>query len=178
MAATENRRIKMTKKLLKDALVSLLAQKDIYHISIRELCAAADVNRTTFYKYYGSQFDLLSDMEKDLLNLVKDVLAENQGKSEKIIAGICRYLEENLDLARLLVNNNADPSFPEKLFSTTALQNTITEYVRQFYHKQENDYMYGFLTYGSYQAMRMWLNKDQRETPEEFAKILGGIIWR
>ncbi len=56
MAKKEDRRIRMTKRMLKDALIELLKKKDIYHVSIRELCEAADVNRTTFYKYYGSQF--------------------------------------------------------------------------------------------------------------------------
>ena len=63
MKKKENRRVTMTKQLLKDALVSLLEKNDIYNISIRELCEVADVNRSTFYKYYGSQFDLLADME-------------------------------------------------------------------------------------------------------------------
>ena len=68
MEKKEDRRIAMTKRLLKAALIELLKEQDIYHISIRELCERADVNRTTFYKYYGSQFDLLTDMEKDMLD--------------------------------------------------------------------------------------------------------------
>ena len=60
MEKKEDRRIAMTKRLLKAALIELLKEQDIYHISIRELCERADVNRTTFYKYYGSQFDLLT----------------------------------------------------------------------------------------------------------------------
>ena len=58
MKKKEDRRVIMTKKLLKNALIVLLKEKDIYHISIRELCALADINRSTFYKYYGSQYDL------------------------------------------------------------------------------------------------------------------------
>ena len=63
MEKKEDRRVRVTKRMLKDALIELLKTKDIYHISIRELCETADVNRTTFYKYYGNQFDLLADME-------------------------------------------------------------------------------------------------------------------
>ena len=70
MEKKEDRRIAMTKRLLKAALIELLKEQDIYHISIRELCERADVNRTTFYKYYGSQFDLLTDMEKDMLDFI------------------------------------------------------------------------------------------------------------
>ena len=68
MEQKEDRRITMTKRMLKNALTDMLKEKDIYHISIRELCERADVNRTTFYKHYGSQFELLDDMETDLLD--------------------------------------------------------------------------------------------------------------
>ena len=77
MERKEDRRVAMTKKMLKDALTEMLSEKDVYHISIRELCQRADVNRTTFYKYYGSQFDLLADMENDLLAFLSNTIREN-----------------------------------------------------------------------------------------------------
>ncbi len=80
MEKKEDRRIAMTKRLLKAALIELLKEQDIYHISIRELCERADVNRTTFYKYYGSQFDLLSAMNP------------NRRKSSPPPAGIWRRI--------------------------------------------------------------------------------------
>ena len=59
MERKEDRRVTMTKRMMKDAFIEMLKETDIYHISVRELCQRADVNRTTFYKYYGNQFDLL-----------------------------------------------------------------------------------------------------------------------
>ena len=44
MEKREDRRITMTKRMLKDALIGMLKEKDIYHISIRELCERADIN--------------------------------------------------------------------------------------------------------------------------------------
>ena len=61
----ENQRIRLSKKLLKNALLELLREKRIDKISISELCSAAQINRTTFYKYYGNQYDLLAEMEQD-----------------------------------------------------------------------------------------------------------------
>ena len=78
MEKKEDRRIAMTKRLLKAALIELLKEQDIYHISIRELCERADVNRTTFYKYYGSQFDLLTDMEKDMLDFIAKAIERHE----------------------------------------------------------------------------------------------------
>ena len=60
----ENQRIRLSKAMLKNALMRLLKEKPIEKISIYELCAAAQINRTTFYKYYGSQYELLADTER------------------------------------------------------------------------------------------------------------------
>ncbi len=67
----------MTKKILKNSLLELLEQQDIQKISIRSLCELADLNRSTFYKYYGSQYDLLKEMENDLLNQIEMVVSKD-----------------------------------------------------------------------------------------------------
>ena len=59
MQKKEDRRVTMTRRMLKEALTEMLRETDIYHVSIRELCQRADINRTTFYKYYRDKYDYL-----------------------------------------------------------------------------------------------------------------------
>ena len=54
----ENQRIRITKRMLREALIRLLGKKPIEKIRVQELCQEAQINRTTFYKYYGNQYDL------------------------------------------------------------------------------------------------------------------------
>ena len=41
----------LTKRLIREALLELLKTKSIQKISVRELCDAAGINRTTFYNH-------------------------------------------------------------------------------------------------------------------------------
>ena len=91
MEKKEDRRIAMTRRMLKDALTEMLRETDIYHVSIRELCQRADINRTTFYKYYGSQFDLLTDMENDLLEFLSSTIREYAEDPVRIIETACLF---------------------------------------------------------------------------------------
>ena len=176
MDKKEDRRITMTKRMLKEALIEMLKDKDIYHISIRELCDKADVNRTTFYKYYGSQFDLLTDMENDLLLFISKILENNDGDTVRVIAAACEYLEDNLEFARLIINNNIDPTFANKLFSMDAIK--ASSFRRPYADKgaAEQEYIYNFFTYGVFRMVCIWLNKDERESPREFAELVGQIV--
>ena len=63
----ENRRVMMTKRLLKESIFELMKKKPLNKITIKELCENADVNRTTFYKYYGDQYSLVKEAEDELL---------------------------------------------------------------------------------------------------------------
>ncbi len=181
MGKGEDRRVKLTNQMLKDALTQLLERKDIYHIAVREICDTADVNRSTFYKHYGSQFDLLTDMENDMLSLVEESITKNSNSREKIIEDACRFLECNIRFARLLLNNNVDPSFPQKLFSLTSLRDAVSKLTRDSHpglnrNGPADEYTFNYVIHGAYQVIRVWINKEDREKPEEFADILCRII--
>ena len=47
--------------LFDEALINLLENKDIYYITIKEICNKAGVNRSTFYLHYESINDLLDE---------------------------------------------------------------------------------------------------------------------
>ena len=44
-----------------EALISLLEKKDFEYITIKEICTAANVNRSTFYLHYENTRDLLEE---------------------------------------------------------------------------------------------------------------------
>lgn len=167
-----NQRTRLTKRLLKDSLTELLKTKSIYKISIRELCEKAEINRSTFYKYYGNQFELLEELESDMLGLSLKALSGPTDDGFRPLCMICRYLEENLQLCRLLINNNVDPQFPEKFFSLPPVQQEINHVLGADHSQSEYEYLSCFLTYGSYQIIRKWINKENRETPEEMADLI------
>ena len=141
MEKREDRRISMTKRMLKDTLTEMLTEKDIYHISIRELCERADVNRTTFYKHYGNQFDLLDDMESDLLHLIEKTIAEDKKHSANTIEQLLIFIEKDIEFVSLLLNSNVDPEFPQKLFSLAIVESSVEDMVANV-EKKEYEYIY------------------------------------
>ncbi len=168
-----NQRIMLTKKLLKDSLIDMLHDQSIYHISIRELCEKAGINRSTFYKYYGNQFDLLEEMEKDLLEATEHFLSQQTDiKNAAVIEQILKYLESNIDFVRLLINSNVDPTFANKLFSLTPIQSMLKDVFKNRSEPDEYEYITNFLIHGAYQSVCMWLNKENRESSEWMAQFL------
>lgn len=170
-----NQRIALTKKLLKNGLTEMLQSHSIYEISIRELCQRAGINRSTFYKYYGSQFDLLSEMEQDLLGSVETTLTSQENSSASIIQQVMEYLEKDIEFIRLLLNSNVDPQFPEKLFSLEQIRR-LSEELKADMTEDEYEYYYCFILHGAYEMVHRWINKDDREPPAWIASLIYHFI--
>jgi len=174
----ENQRIRITKKMLKDSLIQLLHKESIHKIYVKDICATAQVNRTTFYKYYGSQYDLLADMENDVLSQISSYLSFDFAvdSTTQLLTKIMTFIDANIDLCRLLLNNNIDSDFPEKLFSLQCMRDLILQQSLFEDGINKMEYISDFLVSGGFGVMKKWINKENRESPKEIAVLLNDLI--
>ena len=105
----ENQRIRLTKKMLKSALIKLLESKPIEKVTVYELCAEAQINRTTFYKYYGSQHDLMADIQADFLAELENSLRETDRPLSLLM--ILTYIGTHRATCIVLMNNALNDGF-------------------------------------------------------------------
>lgn len=58
-------RVTRTRKLIRDALISLLMEKSFESISVQDIAERATVNRATFYAHYTDKFALLDALVRE-----------------------------------------------------------------------------------------------------------------
>ena len=73
---------------------------------------------------------------------------------------------------RLIINNNVDPLFPQKLFSQAAVREAALVKYGDKQDPAEREYRFHFIAYGAYRVICVWLNKDDREPPQQIARQL------
>lgn len=86
----ENRRVKMTKQLIKKAFGDLLEKKPINKITVKQICEKADVNRSTFYAHYKDHYELFEEMQSDIISLTPSI---NLYKKEPIVQDLTKFFE-------------------------------------------------------------------------------------
>ena len=176
MGMKPNQRIALTKELIHRALISLLKKQDIHKISIRELCDIAGINRTTFYNHYGSQYDVLAEIRdwyiKDIADAIESTdLCDSAGVLHRVTL-VFSYMEQNLEISRLLIQNNFDETFAHRLFSLPKIEVLLTEYRKAIDdHRYDKD-IASFALYGSYRLLQNWIAEDDRCSAEEMAQIV------
>ena len=69
----DDRRVRKTKKALRQGLVALLAQKNLKDISVRELTDAVDLHRGTFYVHYRDIYELYDRMWQERIEEIREI---------------------------------------------------------------------------------------------------------
>jgi AcrR family transcriptional regulator len=66
-------RIRRTKKLLLDSLISLIIERGFDAITVKDIAQRAMVNRTTFYHHYEDKMDLLERGMDEILENLQEI---------------------------------------------------------------------------------------------------------
>ena len=94
----EDRRIIKTKRSLKQALCTLLAEKPFEQLTVKDICAQSSISRITFYTHYTDKFDLLGDLFLDFSEAAiarfQAFQAENNPKKDAYVS--CQNLLDSL----------------------------------------------------------------------------------
>jgi AcrR family transcriptional regulator len=77
MRAETNRRVRLTKQIIKESLIELMREYPISKISVKMLCEAADINRSTFYAHYTDTNDLLRHIQQEVISEVSEHVSQS-----------------------------------------------------------------------------------------------------
>ena len=85
----EDRRVRKTKRALREGLADLLAEKSIQKITVRELTDKVDIHRSTFYANFTDIYDLYSQIEDSIIQEISNIFSKNYTVDSKIFSIIC-----------------------------------------------------------------------------------------
>ena len=80
-AVQEDKRIRRTKKLLRQALTRLMQQKDFQSITVTDVVREADINRGTFYAHYRDVYDLREKIEAEMIEDFRELIGRRTARS-------------------------------------------------------------------------------------------------
>lgn len=163
MNTKNNQRTRLSKILLKNALMDLLGEKgSVTKISVRELCERADLNRSTFYAHYSEPKELLEEVENELLEATQDHLkkigAENDLGAHRYILSFLMYIKDNDKPFRTLLVDSADPAFRSKFMQQSIIQ--FIENLDMVLPKELEQYIYSYILNGSTGVIIQWIRSD------------------
>ena len=176
-----------------EAFLALLEKKDFAYITVKEICAEAGVNRSTFYLHYETIGDLLAESMEHMNRQFLDYMAHD---SEAFMAKLHTCPMEEL---YLLTPEYLTPYLNyikehRRLFRTAtgnaAVLGLNSSYNRMFRHvftpilerygvpQQDRAYLMAFYIQGLMAILTEWLKGDCADSIEHILAIIRRCIMR
>lgn len=176
-----------------EAFLALLEKKDFAYITVKEICAEAGVNRSTFYLHYETIGDLLAESMEHMNRQFLDYMAHD---SEAFVTRLHTCPMEEL---YLLTPEYLTPYLNyikehRRLFRTAtenaAVLGLNSSYNRMFRHvftpilerygvpQQDRAYLMAFYIQGLMAILTEWLKGDCADSIEHILAIIRRCIMR
>lgn len=179
---TLDRRVIKTKRAIKAAFTQLLTEKNINDITVSDIAALADINRKTFYNYYAGVYEVVDEIENDIVSRFDAMLTEldftkNAGRPYMVFKKLTAVINTDTEFFGYLMSMNANVSLSAKIVDMLKAK---TKAILQKYMDADDrklDLMLEFMVTGVVAVYRRWYNSDRREPIEEISDSINLLIF-
>jgi len=174
-----DRRVRRTKKLLRQGLTKLMSEKKINKITVKELTDLVDVNRATFYLYYKDIFDMVESIENELFDDFKrafEKFTNDTASYDNMLSFfifVFEFVQDNAEMCKILLGPDGDYYFIEKF------KNAIKQHqpnMNNTFSQIKLNYFRPFIISGCIGVIQQWLEDDMETSPKDMADLVTRII--
>ena len=146
-------------------------------ITVKEVCALAQINRSTFYRQYKDCFDLMEQLEQRGLELLEELLqaTQAQGTAATMTAALCA-LRDNDSLLGVMARQNQDERFlyamVERCFR---YMNTRQGNMAPAAGEPQQTMRNVFLAAGAGGIIQYWLRSGMQTEPGQVAAVITAL---
>ena len=159
-------RIARTDRAIEQAFMELREKNPLEKIKIKDLCAMACINKSTFYAHYEDIYALAdvvrNNLEQEVRTLYQDevTLSFNSNNYLKLF----RHIEENQPFYRTYFKLGYDNQHQVVLYDRRLAE--------EYFDNRFIPYHMEFFKGGLNTIIKLWLAGGCRETPEEMNEII------
>jgi AcrR family transcriptional regulator len=174
---TTDPRILRSRRMLMDAMATLLIKKEFEEISVQEIADEATLNRATFYLHYPDKNALLQAMTefrfRDLIQRRAITFTDCKGAMRAIALGVCDYLAETTgcpsQLTRMPLQSSIIPVV-EGMFKEGLAHHGIEP-------GDDSAVLAATAAWAVFGAARRWFQTPNRIPAEEMAARIETIVY-
>ncbi|WP_285769266.1 TetR/AcrR family transcriptional regulator C-terminal domain-containing protein [Peribacillus sp. SI8-4] len=183
MASIHEEMGQKTKAHIQHHFIALIEAEGFAHVSVKKIAERASINRGTFYLHYADKYELMDQLQRQLLEelqariseiLPKEaLLALHQQQLYPPFVAIFQFIGENARPLRAILGDQGDPSFAKKMkrvFGEVLLARLISQHPAA-QDEEFRKYMHAFLTSAILGVIQEWLENCEEQPAEEMAKI-------
>ena len=119
-------------------------------------------------KYYGSQYDVIKEMEQEVIQLINEQL--NDQPKETSFIQLLQFLKSNKETIKIFFECNVDNEFPKQVLALDSINNQLEQVTKK------DPYIKNYILFGSLATIQQWIDAGCIESCEEIANIINSIV--
>ena len=171
-------RTNKTKKDIMEAFWDLYCEKRIEKITVKEVTKKAGYNRSTFYEYFIDIYDVLEQIEKEVIPTKDELPPLSMGNVELGIPVdiFMKLYDKNSNYYFVLLGDEGDPAFAGKL------KNSIKEMLMETLVTEtkidilELDFILEFILSAMIGIMSYWFKQNKVLPAEELVRLINDLM--
>lgn len=174
----EDRRIRHTKRAIKNAFFELMDEKPVDKISVTELCERADINRSSFYAHYVDYPAFLDELECEIAEKNIELFADLYMRPDysKVIVGNMLQLIKTKKEMKLFFsdygNHKGVTRLNEYVYAKAMpmwLKSGVTDTAKA-------EMLFLYVIRGGYAILKQWYDSDFAMPEVEVNELLTTVI--
>ena len=185
----QDRRVKRTRQVIRDAFISLIGQKGFEAVTVQEITETADIHRSTFYFHYEDKYDLMKQINEEMFQAFGHALSLPEAEAGEQCRfswdwALVRHFEhiaDNADYYKVMLGANGVPCVAKQL-QRMIEQSFYRKLVRMNAQTDRSPLDAPIEALSSYVAsahlglIEWWLDNDLVFSPSHMAKLLGNLV--
>ncbi|MFU1769335.1 TetR/AcrR family transcriptional regulator [Mammaliicoccus sciuri] len=184
----EDRRVRKSKRAIKQAFIQLLKENNLDRITIQQISDIADVNRGTFYLNYEDKYALLDEMENEQIEKIKgfvdirkmDLSTKTSDRfiedfANKIIKNVITHIEHNIEFYQVILNLERKSQIEEQL------ADIVRSNIKHLIGNKDNvfgipeNYYLSYVVGSMMSMIKYWVSDENRVSVEELVNYVSTI---
>lgn len=173
-----DRRIAKTKRAIHNALATLMTEKAYNEISVKDIADLADINRKTFYNYYRGVYQVVEEIENEIIIKLDMLIDETDFRAYienpfNILKNMNSVLNEDIEFYGHLFSLKDGYPLVQKVadhFKRRLKEN----FIRQFPEVNDGtaNIMLDYSVTGMFAVYHQWFNSDQKQSLDEVSQVI------
>ena len=171
MNTKNNKRYKSSSEKIENAFLALILKRKYEDITISQICALADINRSTFYAHYDDINDLIIKIEGKFAKGMASIFNFGERQTHDAFIEMFTFVKENKFFYKAFLN------LPYATLAETSTKQQVLKNIdakSSLYNAKDIGIFYraSFFGAGIKEMCRLWLERGCQETPKQMAELL------
>lgn len=178
-----DRRVLRTRRILQEALVSLMKERQYDKITVQDIIDRANVGRSTFYSHFVTKDELLRSCIELMIQSLSRYIPHTPDDTDHYgmipVADLFKHIQENSRLVKALIKGKSADLFVDKI--QEYLNEKFEEFISELLRKGKqtampipilSNYICGTLIF----LLKWWLDNKMQYTPAQMEQYFYELV--